>query len=204
VPDAALQYGFEGRLIGVVMDCNEALSVTDEVRRRRDQWVYRGESRPSFAIAPTADQESVWDYPRPPRVVRDFRHVVVSFEGRVLAESTRAFRVLETAGAPTFYLPPADVRLDRFAESDTRSSCEWKGVGVGLDLIEGPREVAWSYPRTFPEFGEIEGWIGFYPGRVDCSLAGERVRPQPGGYYGGWITDEIVGPFKGEDVADGL
>jgi uncharacterized protein (DUF427 family) len=177
---------------------------TPDVLRRRAAWRYRGGDRPPFATPPSAGQESVWDYPRPPRIVPDVRHVVVRDGDAIVADSTRASRVLETAGAPTFYLPRDDVRLERLAPGRSRSVCEWKGTAYGLDLVGGPRDVAWTYPRTFPEFAPIEGWIAFYPGRIACFVDGERVRPQPGGYYGGWVTDEIVGPMKGEPIANGL
>ena len=153
---------------------------------------------------PAAGQESVWDYPRPPRISPDPRRIIVSCADQIVAESTRSVRVLETAGPPTFYVPPDDVEMSLLSQNDTRSFCEWKGNAVGFDLIGGPRDVAWSYLQTFPEFDAIAGWIAFYPATIECSVDGERVRPQPGAYYGGWITDEIVGPFKGEDVADGL
>ena len=177
---------------------------TPAILRRRAAWRYRGGHRPPFAIPPAPGQESVWDYPRPPRIEPDPRTVRVRFGELVVAESSRAQRVLETAGAPTFYLPPADVRMDRLVESATRSSCEWKGVAVGFDLVDGPRDVAWSYPRPFPEFAALAGWISFHPGRIECFVADERARPQPGGYYGGWVTHEIVGPIKGEPIAEGL
>jgi hypothetical protein len=94
--------------------------------------------------------------------------------------------------------------MPRLSENYTRSLCEWKGSAVGFDLVDGPRDVAWSYLQTFPEFDALATWVSFYPTVIDCSVDGERVRPQPGGYYGGWITDEIVGPFKGEKIAEGL
>jgi uncharacterized protein (DUF427 family) len=170
----------------------------------RRRWIYRGESRPAFARVPAEGQESVWDYPRPPRLSPDPRGLIVSYRDRIVAESTRSVRVLETSGPPTFYLPRDDVRMQWLSENDSRSSCEWKGIAVGFDLIGGPDGVAWSYPQTFPEFDAIEAWLAFYPAKIDCFVDGERVRPQPGGYYGGWITDEIVGPFKGEPIAEGL
>lgn len=82
--------------------------------------------------------------------------------------------------------------------------CEWKGVALDFDLLQGPPSVAWCYPQTFPEFDAIAGWISFYPAKLACFVADERVRPQPGGFYGGWITDELVGPVKGEPGCDGL
>ena len=170
----------------------------------RAGWRYRGDRRPEFALAADPGQESVWDYPRPPLLIADARRVVVRHGERVLADSVGAFRVLETASPPTFYLPPADVRLELLVESGRRSHCEWKGEALDLDLVQGPTSVAWVYRRTYAEFLPIAGWVAFYPSRVDCLVGGERVRPQPGGYYGGWITDEIVGPVKGEPGVEGL
>ena len=179
------------------------LEPDSQILRHRQQWRYRGQERPEFARSPGPGQESVWDYPRPPRIVPDPRHVEVRFEDRLIAETTNAVRVLETASPPTFYLAPADVHVEWLVESGARSMCEWKGGAVDFDLIDGPRSVAWCYPQVFPEFESIAGWFAFYPARLECFVAGERVRPQPGGYYGGWITDEIVGPVKGEPGCDG-
>lgn len=184
---------------------SEPLEPTPHVLRQRRQWRFRGEDRPGFAVRPGPDQESVWDYPRPPRIVPDDRRVEVrDAGGRVIASSARAVRVLETASPPTWYLPPGDVALDRLVPSGRASHCEWKGLAEDLDLVDGPASVAWRYPRTYPEFSAIAGWIAFYPAKLDCRVAGERVRPQPGGYYGGWVTDEIVGPVKGEPGVDGI
>ena len=185
------------------------------VLRARRQWHYTGRSRPTFAVEPRAGQESVWDYPRPPRIAPESRRVEVRFGDELIADSERAVRVLETASPPTFYLPPSDVAIARLVPSGGRSMCEWKGVAIDFDLAAEPvsagptvsasaasvdsmASVAWCYERTFPEFAAIEGWFSFYPARLDCRVAGEGVRPQPGGYYGGWITNEIVGPVKGE------
>lgn len=155
-------------------------------------------------MEPGPGQESVWDYPRPPCIVADTRLVEVSREGRRLARSRGAVRVLETASPPTFYLPPGDVDLAQLERVPGRSHCEWKGEARylapsgGSGSGEGAAPIAWTYPDPFPEFESIRDWIAFYPGRVECRVDGERVRPQPGGFYGGWITDEIVGPVKGE------
>jgi uncharacterized protein (DUF427 family) len=173
--------------------------------RQRAKWQYRGEQRPSFAAAPALGQESVWDYPRPPRVERDPRRVEVRAGGVDLADSVRALRVLETASPPTFYLPSEDARLDLLVRVDGASECEWKGGAVywalrGPEVSGGPgsEPVAWSYPSPLAGFEELADHLAFYPGRVECHVAGERVRAQPGGFYGGWITSEIAGPAKGE------
>ena len=176
----------------------EFLQPSAMIEAARDKWALRGQRRPDFAHAPGPGEESVWDYPRPPRIVADPRAVEVRFGDRVIASTTRAVRVLETASPPTFYVPPDEVDTAALVESGRRSLCEWKGEAVDFDLVGGPPSVAWCYPRVFPEFADIAGWLAFYPARLACFVAGERVRPQPGGYYGGWITDHVVGPFKGE------
>lgn len=164
-------------------------------------WQYRGQRRPAFAQAPKAGQESVWDYPRPPALVRDQRRVRVCLGDRVVAESVHCYRVLETASAPTFYLPPTDVDQGLLRASATRSFCEWKGVANYWTVRAGERELvdaAWSYPEPEAAFEPIAGYFSFYPARLDCFVGDQRVRAQPGGFYGGWVTDEVVGPFKGE------
>ncbi len=163
-------------------------------------WEYNGERRPDFAPTPGPGQESVWDYPRPPRLAPDSRRVQVRAGQKLLADSRRAWRVLETASPPTFYLPPDDVAVELLRPVAGRSWCEWKGEAVYFALADGDAAaspVAWSYPDPRPAFAAIAGYLSFYPARVECSVDGERVRAQPGGFYGGWITDEIVGPFKG-------
>ena len=146
---------------------------------------------------PGPGQESVWDYPRPPACLLSARHVVVRVGDFVVADSTRAYRVLETSHPPTWYLPRADV--DEAAVTPSRSTstwCEWKGAATYWD-VRGVLGSAWSYEQPTRGFGAIAGFMTFYPSRFECSVDGERVRPQDGGFYGGWITDDVVGPFKG-------
>ena len=165
-------------------------------------WKYNGTQRPSDALAPGPGEESVWDYPRPPRLQPDQRRVVVRAGEYVIADTHRAIRVLETASPPTFYLPPSDVDQSRLVATSGSSICEWKGAASYWTVIlpDGTRmeAVGWSYPRPNQAFASIAGWLSFYPGRLHCEVDGERVLPQPGGFYGGWLTDEIVGPVKGE------
>ncbi len=164
-------------------------------------------SRPT-RITPGPGQESVWDYPRPPAVVPSTRHVRIEHRGVVVAESDRAIRVLETAGAPVWYLPREDVRTDLLVPSRGGGTiCEWKGAARYFDLdIDGdvtPR-AAWSYERPDAGYEAITGHLAFYAGRVDrATVDGEAVRPQPGGFYGGWMTDDVVGPVKGEPGSEG-
>jgi len=146
--------------------------------------------------------ESVWDYPRPPRLERASRLVRIEFGGREIVRSPDAFRVLETSHPPVYYVPPADVEAGVLQPSRRRSICEWKGQAHYWSLRIGERyaeDAAWSYPRPTAAFAAMRDYLAFYPGRVDgCYLDGERVRAQAGDFYGGWITAEIVGPFKGE------
>ncbi|MDX1431678.1 MAG: DUF427 domain-containing protein [Gammaproteobacteria bacterium] len=163
-------------------------------------WKYRGRARPAFAIEPGPGQESVWDYPRPPALVRDTRLVEVRLDGRELAASREAVRVLETASPPTFYLPPRHVDVTALARTAGATHCEWKGDATYWTSSTHPElgAVAWSYEDPTHAFASLRGYLSFYPAVAECYVAGERVRPQPGEYYGGWVTDEIVGPFKGE------
>ena len=142
-------------------------------------------------------------------IVPSTRRVRVVHAGTTIAETSDALRVLETAGAPVWYLPAADVRLDLLRPSAGGATfCEWKGRATYLDLIlpDGsavPR-VAWRYEDPQPGYEAIRGRLAFYASRVDeATVDGERVRPQPGGFYGGWVTDDVVGPFKGEPGTEG-
>jgi len=164
-------------------------------------WTWFGQGRPDFAETPAEGQESAWDYPRPPALVADPRRVVVELDGVVLADSARSLRLLETASPPTFYLRPDAVRTDLLTSAGPGSHCEWKGAAEYWDLdLDGlrVRQAIWNYPRPKPDYRALAGWFSFYPSRFRCTVGGERVVPQPGGFYGGWITPELVGPFKGE------
>lgn len=162
-------------------------------------WQYRGQRRPEFAIEPGPGQESAWDYPRPPRMEADSRRVRVYADGQSLADSDRAMRVLETASPPTFYLPPDAVQTDRLVAAPGYSYCEWKGEASYWALPDAPeRPVAWTYEVPKPAFAALAGWFAFYPALVECYVGDERVQPQPGKFYGGWVTHEVIGPFKGE------
>lgn len=178
----------------------------DWALRGRASWPHDGRVRPVFADPPRVGQESVWDYPRPPRVERDPRRVRVECGGVLIADSGRAARVLETASPPTFYLPPEDVDRSRLERASGGSRCEWKGEAAYWDVLDGARRherVGWSYPEPFADFAELAGFFSFYPARLACTVDGERVRPQPGGFYGGWVTSELAGPFKGAPGSEG-
>jgi len=158
-------------------------------------------------IPPAPGQESVWDYPRPPRVKDTPRHIQVLLAGIVIADTRRAKRVLETSHPPVYYIPPEDVRLEHLRPARQTTWCEWKGRAAYWSVVAGGREVpdaAWSYPEPAPGFEAIRDHLAFYPALMDaCTVDGELVRPQPGGFYGGWITADIVGPFKGEPGTSG-
>jgi uncharacterized protein (DUF427 family) len=150
---------------------------------------------------PGHGQESVWDYPRPPRVEPSDEVVEIRLGGEVVARTTRSLRVLETSHPPTYYLP-----LDAFAEGVLRpaagsSYCEWKGHASYYDLVSAARtapRAGWTYPRPSPGFEALVGHVAVMPGAMDaCTVDGEVVVPQEGGFYGGWITSRVVGPFKG-------
>jgi uncharacterized protein (DUF427 family) len=152
-------------------------------------------------IAPQAGQESVWDYPRPPRLEPTSRHIQIIFNGVMLADTRRALRVLETSHPPTYYLPPADLQMQYLIPSARRSFCEWKGQAHYYTVQVGDKtavDVAWYYPFPTADFAAIKDHVAFYAAPMDvCYVDGEVVQPQPGGFYGGWITSDIVGPFKG-------
>lgn len=169
-------------------------------------WRWFGQARPPFARVPGPGQESVWDYPRPPRLAPDARHVEI-FAGSLLVADTRsALRVCETASPPTWYLPAADVRTELLRSAAGASHCEWKGRARYWSLAAGDTVVercAWSYPEPRPAFAALRDHFGFYPGRLACRVDGAPVQPQPGGFYAGWITPELVGPWKGEPGSEG-
>lgn len=146
--------------------------------------------------------ERVWDYPRPPAVAPCPRRVRVELAGVVLADSTAALRVLETSHPPGIYVPPGDVRLDLLEPSDAPTTwCELKGVARYLDARVGDRRVravAWTYPDPARAYAALRDHVSFYPGRVDAAWLGdELVQAQDSPFYGGWITRDLVGPFKG-------
>ncbi len=148
-----------------------------------------------------SQQESVWDYPRPPRLEPTARHLQVVFAGQVIADTQRGYRILETSHPPTYYIPPEDVN-QRFLEPGShRSFCEFKGQASYVDIVvnaQTARNAAWYYANLSAAFAVIRNYLSFYASRVDaCFVDGEKVLAQEGDFYGGWITREIAGPFKG-------
>lgn len=161
-------------------------------------WQLTGRQRPDFAIEPGPGQESVWDYPRPPLGQRDNRIVEVMDGDRRIARTTSSYRIMETASPPTFYVPPDAVDWHQLIGTGGSSVCEWKGAARYWALARDPdTPIAWTYPRPRPRFANIKDYIAFYPGRIACFVNGERVLAQDGRFYGGWITADVVGPFKG-------
>lgn len=146
--------------------------------------------------------ESVWDYPRPPRVEKSDELVRVMLGGEVIAETRESLRVLETSHPPTYYLPRTAFREGSLSAAPGASMCEWKGRASYLTVSGGDRAeqgAAWSYPLPLPGFEALHEHVALYPGRMDAvEVDGERVQPQAGGFYGGWITSRVSGPFKGE------
>ncbi|MDB5961143.1 MAG: hypothetical protein JWP59_2437 [Massilia sp.] len=158
-------------------------------------------------IEPAAGQESVWDYPRPPRLEAVSLRLRVMFGGEAIADTTEAYRVLETSHPPVYYIAPVHVAMQYLSKAPGQSWCEFKGHAAYWSLQAGGRRVenvAWSYPRPTPAFAAIAGHLAFYASKVDeCWVGDELVQPQQGDFYGGWITTRIGGPFKGGDGSRG-
>ncbi len=152
-------------------------------------------------IEPGPGQESVWDYPRPPHAERTTKHIRVMLAGVTVADTNRSVKVMETSHPPTYYIPHEDVAHGVLSPAARSTVCEFKGRAVYHHVTAGGverRNAAWSYPDPLDPYGEIAGHIAFYPSMMDeCSVDGEPVIPQPGDFYGGWVTSDVVGPFKG-------
>lgn len=146
-------------------------------------------------------QESVWSFPRPAVAEPCARHLRVTHRGLVVAETGAGLRTLETSHPPGYYFPRPDVAMELLRPSPRRSFCEWKGEAVYFDVLaagETLGDVAWSYPDPSRAFAMLRDAVAFYPRPFErCSVDGERVTPQPGDFYGGWITSHVAGPFKG-------
>ncbi len=155
---------------------------------------------PIDRVEPGPGQESVWDYPRPPRLEPTTRRIAVALAGETVADTTRAHRVLETSQPPAYYLDPTDVRTDRLVPSPRTTFCEWKGLASYFDVVVDDLVVeaaAWTYRNPTPSFAAIRDHLAFYAQLLDCSVDGEAVVGNEGTFYGGWITSHVVGPFKG-------
>ncbi len=146
-------------------------------------------------------EESAWDYPRPPRVEAFAGLIEIHHGGYVVAQSSSTYRILETSHPPVFYIPPADIMMELMSKTGRTSVCEFKGTAVYFDLVIPELQienVAWSYENPRRGYEVIKDHLAFYPSKMDaCFVDGERVKPQEGDFYGGWITANIKGPFKG-------
>lgn len=150
---------------------------------------------------PGPGQESVWDYPRPPALESVEERIRVVFNDTPIADTTGAYRVLETSHPPVYYLPPSDIQMDHLTRTNRRTMCEFKGQAVYYDLTVGDRtarHAAWGYPNPTDRFTPMTDYLAFYASKVDaCFVGDEQAYAQEGDFYGGWITEDIVGPFKG-------
>eukprot|EP01113_Clastostelium_recurvatum_P029377 TRINITY_DN3544_c0_g1_i1.p1 TRINITY_DN3544_c0_g1~~TRINITY_DN3544_c0_g1_i1.p1 ORF type:complete len:177 (+),score=32.86 TRINITY_DN3544_c0_g1_i1:30-533(+) len=146
-------------------------------------------------------QESVWNYPRPPKLERTEHRIRIVFNGVELANSTKAWRLLETSHPPTYYIPAEDIKMEHLRELPGTTFCEFKGYATYYDVQVGDkvaRQSAWAYLKPTPGYEGIANCYGFYANKMDeCYVGDERATPQPGDYYAGWVTKDIVGPFKG-------
>ena len=152
-------------------------------------------------VKPGPGQESVWDYPRPPRLESFAGLITVELGGQIIASTKQSWRVLETSHPPTFYLPRGAFAHGVLRQVSGSSLCEWKGQATYYDLVISTRtakRAAWSYLNPEPGFESIAGAIAVMAAQVDrCTVDGEEAVAQPGGFYGGWVTSKVVGPFKG-------
>ncbi len=155
----------------------------------------------SQRIEPKPGQESVWDYPRPPRLEACAKQIQVIFNGVTIADTSNSYRLLETSHPPFYYIPPEDIQMSYLKPSSAGSFCEWKGLANYYNIAVGERvmeQAAWYYAQPVSTFAAIKDYVAFYPRKMDaCYVNGELVVAQEGDFYGGWITSDIVGPFKG-------
>ncbi|MBW1298419.1 DUF427 domain-containing protein [Aquimarina litoralis] len=177
----------------------------DWLDNARNHWKNRGNKRPSFAIEPKEGQRSVWDFPRPPIIEKVSKPILIKDQGNKIVGSKNALAVLETASPPTYYIPKSDVNESTLVMMPTKTSfCEWKGKATYYALkTNAEQPIAWSYANPFPEFGSLKDYIAFYPQHLQCFVDGDLVKAQNSSFYAGWITPDLVGPFKGEPGTEG-
>jgi len=153
-------------------------------------------------IPPGPGQESVWDYPRPPRLEASTKRIRIIYNGVVIADSTNALRVLETSHPPVYYIPPADIQMQYLTKASRQTFCEFKGAASYYNVAVNGASVTqagWYYPQPSPGYTDLANYVAFYPSKMEaCYIDEEQVTSQPGDFYGGWITQDIVGPFKGD------
>ena len=179
---------------------------SDRIAKARAQWRWLGPDRPTFADVPAPGQVSVWDFPRPPELVRETREIVVLWGDTLVGRTRGAWAVRETAHPPTFYLPLVDLDRKLLRTAGDSSFCEWKGPAQYWDLNDGARQlvkVGWSYPKPLAGAEALADCIAFYAHELECSVGGARAIAQQGVFYGGWITPDLSGPFKGDLGSNG-
>ena len=165
----------------------------------RAKWQFNGSVRPDFADEPKANQTSVWDFPRPPKIVLETDHFLVKNNNEIIAQSNKVIAVCETANPPCYYFPENEVNLKHLMKIEKESWCEWKGKTQFWVLKENPDLiVAWSYPNPFTAYTEIRDYIAFYPQNLECYVNKEKAITQDSLFYAGWITSNYSGPFKGK------
>ncbi len=151
-------------------------------------------------LIPRSGRESIWEYPRKPVLRPAACHIQIFHRRTIIADTQRALKLRENGHAPTYYIPPSDVRMELLEPSVHRTFCEWKGVASYFHLVVGGDSVldaAWTYEEPVEEYGDLANYLGFYPAHLDaCLVEGEPARPEPRRYYGGWITSELEGPFR--------
>ena len=158
-------------------------------------------------VKPKPGQESVWDYPRPPKLEPVNKTIEVYFNDELIVRTNRAYRVLETSHPPTYYIPPEDIKMEHMVPSSRSTYCEWKGRGSYFHVRAGDKQAddaAWYYSEPYERFRPIRNYVAFYAHKMQrCIVNGEIATPQPGNFYGGWVTSEITGPFKGVEGSFG-
>ena len=177
-----------------------------QLSQARAQWKWRGLERPPFAAKPSADQISVWDFPRPPEIVRENREIIVKWGQLEVARTNASWAVRETSHPPTFYIPVSNVKITLLQAAGDGSFCEWKGPAKYWHLVSNSDQlssVAWSYPSPLKGAEPLAECIAFYAKDLDCWVGGAKALPQGGGFYGGWITPDLAGPFKGDPGSSG-
>jgi uncharacterized protein (DUF427 family) len=176
--------------------------IPEELQEEVNKWRNMKRKRPDNIATPGPGQESIWDYPRPPKVELFTKKIRVEFAGVVIADTTESYKVSETSSPPCYYIPQTDIKMDYLFKSAYRTLCEWKGSASYWTIQVGDKitkNAGWSYPEPWDGFEQIKDCIAFFAGRVDgCYIDTEKVVPQAGDFYGGWITSNIVGPFKGD------
>lgn len=177
---------------------------TERLRQLAALW--SSSTRPRHIETPGPGQESVWDFPRPPAADRLQTRIHIYLGEQRIADTRAAVRIMETASPPTVYLPPGDIEQAYCIEEAQTSHCEWKGEATYLSVRVGDsvaRHAAWTYRNPYPEYAFLKDYVSFYPARVCCMYGEERVQAQPGRFYGGWVTSQLTGPFKGEPGTQG-